>query len=489
MGCYICRVATDISGDLAFLREVGSDTARYEVKAAGGGLSPSLASSISALANLPGGGVVVLGLDERLGFRPVALNDINALRQGLAAMARSCRPPVRLDFVEDAVAEGSPVVYATVRETDPSAKPCRTAAGKAYIRGFDGDYELSSIEEQAFLAQRTQPMFDREAVDGASLADLDDELVADWAATVRARDGDGLGRFRDDNELLMRGGVITSAGAPTIAGVLALGVHPQQWFPRFVVQVAASPTPFDPPGTRAVDTLALSGPVPRMMASAMTWAQRNMTPRVVGDADGTVRDAWPFPLDAIREILSNALIHRDLDHWARGRAIEVRLSPDRFVASNPGGLWGTTVDRLGFEKVTTARNATLLSICQHVRLPNDPGRVVEALATGIPTINESCARAGLPAPQYLDRGINFTTLLRRELPDRPPPPALTATAQRVYDALVGGPLTTTQIARRTSLAEPNARRYLRQLIDEHLVEQLGGRGRTGTTYQHRPSDT
>ena len=71
------------------------------------------------------------------------------------------------------------MVYATVRETDPSAKPCRTAAGKAYIRGFDGDYELSSIEEQAFLAQRTQPMFDREAVDGASFADLDDKLVAD----------------------------------------------------------------------------------------------------------------------------------------------------------------------------------------------------------------------------------------------------------------------------------------------------------------------
>ena len=103
---------------------------------------------------------MILGLDERLGFRPVALDDPNVLRQGLAAMARSCRPPVHLDFVEDAVADGSPVVYARVREADRSAKPCRTSSGKAYIRGFDGDYELSSIEEQAFLAQRTQPTFD-----------------------------------------------------------------------------------------------------------------------------------------------------------------------------------------------------------------------------------------------------------------------------------------------------------------------------------------
>ena len=44
----------------------------------------------------------------------------------------------------------------------------------------------------------------------------------------------------------------------------------------------------------------------------MAWAQRNMAPRVVGDQTGTVRDEWPFPLEAIREMLSNALIHRAL---------------------------------------------------------------------------------------------------------------------------------------------------------------------------------
>ena len=481
-------MATDISDELARLPEIGGDTASYEVKAAGGGLSPSLPSSLSALANLPGGGVVILGLDERLGFRPVGLADPNALRKGLADTARSCRPPVQLDFIDDAIADGAPVVYARVRETDRSAKPCRTSAGKAYIRGFDGDYELSSLEEQAFLAQRTQPTFDRDPVDGATIADLDVGLVVDWAATVRARDREGLGRFTDDDELLMRGGVISPDRVPTVGGLLALGVHPQQWFPRFVVQVAAAPGRNDPAGTRAVDAAAFSGPVPRMMAAAMAWAQRNMAPRVVGDQTGTVRDEWPFPLEAIREMLSNALIHRDLDHWSRGRGIEVRLSADRFVVSNPGGLWGTTVDRLGVDKITSARNANLLTICQNVRLPNEPARVVEALATGIPTINESSARAGLLAPLYIDRGISFTTVLRNELSTRRPSPRLAKTAQRVYDTLGAGPLPAAEIARRTALSEPNVRRYLRQLVADRLVEQLGGRGRSETTYRQRGSE-
>jgi ATP-dependent DNA helicase RecG len=33
---------------------------------------------------LPGGGTIILGLDERTGFRPVPLADPQALKQGLA---------------------------------------------------------------------------------------------------------------------------------------------------------------------------------------------------------------------------------------------------------------------------------------------------------------------------------------------------------------------------------------------------------------------
>ena len=44
-----------------------------EVKSAAGGLPASISSTLSALANLPRGGLVILGLDERTGFRPVPL--------------------------------------------------------------------------------------------------------------------------------------------------------------------------------------------------------------------------------------------------------------------------------------------------------------------------------------------------------------------------------------------------------------------------------
>ena len=58
---------TDLIGEL---RAAGGDTASVEVKSAAGGLPLSITSTLSALSNLPGGGLVILGVDERAGFGP-----------------------------------------------------------------------------------------------------------------------------------------------------------------------------------------------------------------------------------------------------------------------------------------------------------------------------------------------------------------------------------------------------------------------------------
>jgi ATP-dependent DNA helicase RecG len=384
--------------------------------------------------------------------------------------------------ISDGMVDGHPVVFARVHECDRSAKPCRvTATGVAYLRGYDGDFPLSDLEAQGFLAARRPPMFDREPVDGATADDLDPEIVASYLATVRERDPSGLGRFGNDAELLRRGGVTVANGQPTVAGLLALGLHPQQFFPRYVIQAAAEPLPDDPPGVRARGQVTITGPIPRMLDSALTWARRTFDTAIVANANGSVVDQPAYPLVAFREIIANALIHRDLDHWSQAFAIEVRLRRDRLVVSNPGGLYGITVDRLGRDAVTSARNPRLVAICQHVRSLDTGGRVIEALASGIPTITTALAAGGLPPARYVDTNIRFTVVLRRS-----PPAAgrstLGTTESRVYDALVAGPRTVADLAAALSLTEPNVRKALRGLRREGLVRQDGGRGRK-TTYR------
>jgi ATP-dependent DNA helicase RecG len=486
---------TELADIVADLRESGGDGTNIEVKAAAGGLPESLTSTLSALANHPGGGLIILGLDERNGFRPVRLPDPQMLKQGLAKKARSFTPPVQLT-VEDAAVDGLPVIVATVHECAPSAKPCRVGAtGAAYLRGYDGDFHMSALEEQAFLAARKPPLFDRVPVADAARHDLDEELVESFARTVRLRDRQGLGRFEGD-ELLRRAGVVTVDGVPTRAGLLALGTYPQQWFPRLVIRAAAEPTAADPPDTRARNQVTISGPIPRMLDGALEWAEQNFGTLIRARPDGTVVDVPAYPLIAFRELIANALLHRDLDEWSMGMAIEVRLRRDRLVVTNPGGLYGITVDRLGKDVVTSARNMWLVNICQYLRSPESGGRVIEALATGIPTIAHALFDAGLPPAQYDDAGIRFTAVLRtaeghpdvdgpRTLPGTAPlapaegpwPADLTGSQERIAELLAEGPKTIAELQPRLGLSPNGIRKALVRMREAGFVEQDGGRGR------------
>ncbi|RMI12880.1 ATP-binding protein [Cellulomonas triticagri] len=466
------------------LRSNDGDTADVEVKSAAGGLSPDLTGTICALANLPGGGRIVLGLDEHAGFAPSGLGDPQALKQGLAGKARALHPPLTLTFRQVEL-DGHPVVIARVPECPPSAKPARVAAtGEAWLRSWDGDHRMSEVEAQGFLRQREQPHADRATVPGATVDDLDPDLLAIWHRTVVERDPSGLGRF-GGAERLVRAGILSKDGAVTTAGLLTLGVHPQQFFERFVVNLAV----VDQPGVRASMTRTVTGPIPAMLEQSVEWARMAFPQHVAGDDDGAVRDRWAYPLEAFRELISNALVHRDLEDWSRGRAIEVRLLSDRLVVTNPGGLYGLTVDRLGQPDATSSRNGRLVEICRYARTATD-ARVVELLATGISTVRRTASAAGLPEPEFQDRGIAFTAILRSAPPevqvtsDVVVPRRPTAAEQVVLDALREGPATIHDLVEATGKGAPALRKTLRALRARGRVTQVGGQGR-GTTY-HLP---
>ncbi len=463
----------DMDSLLDDLRSQGGDTSNVEVKSARGGLPSSIGESLCALANHPGGGLLVLGLDEQAGFAPVGLTDLQTLKQGVASKARACEPPVGIDISQHDV-QGHAVVAVKVTECDSSAKPCRFG-GRGWLRSWDGDYSMSQEEERAFLRLRDAPDADMQAVKGTSRVDLDPELARLWLETARAMDPLGLGRFTDDDECLMRGGVLTAEGEVTKAGLLALGVHPQQHFPRYVINLAAA----GGVGTRATEPSTVSGPIPVMLEGALAWARKVLVRHAVERVDGSLHDEWEYPLDALRELFANALVHRDLDSWSAGTAVEVRLLTDRLVIANPGGLYGITVDRLGKVKQTSARNGSLIEICRYTRAESG-ARVVETLASGIPRVLESMAAAGLPPPLFDDRVIGFTVVLRQSAPV--PSAHLSPTQARLLAELATGPLSANELEGRTGLKAPTIRKALRAMDDR--VDINGGKGRS-TTYSIR----
>lgn len=129
------------------------------------------------------------------------------------------------------------------------------------------------MEEQAFIAARKPPMFDRAPAEGAVFSDLDPELVDAYVQSVRRREPEGLGKFEDQMELLRRACVTTADNVPTVAGILALGLYPQQFFPRFVIQAAAEPLQGAPVGAVPVIRPRSRGPSPA--CSTRRWSGRD----------------------------------------------------------------------------------------------------------------------------------------------------------------------------------------------------------------------
>lgn len=392
------------------LRDAGTDVAGVEAKEAAGGVPSNLDRVVSAFANRPGGGVIILGLAESDGFRAVPVWDLKAAQKAAADVARKAVEPSPIVAVSTPVVDGHRLVVVEVSELAAALKPCRVrSTGKAYLRSHDGTDEMSELEIATLIANRGRPGFDRQAVPGATVAgDLDPHLLADFREACRASSA-SLARF-DDDELLLRTGVVTTDGTPTLAGLLALGRYPQQHFPSFVIRASVAPRHSDPPGTRAADVRTFDGPLPTILEEATRWVQRNTRTRVRFGADGHGVDEPEYPATAVRELVANALIHRDLGPHAASYPVSLTLEHNRLVLANPGGLWGVTVDRLGRSGISSARNDALLEIAKNVRTSNGR-RVVEGLATGIATVLASLSAAGMVEPEFIDQGVRFAVLL------------------------------------------------------------------------------
>ena len=298
--------------------------------------------------------------------------------------------------------DGNTVGVVNVEGADVNEKPVRWLKNKkAYLRQYDGDYEMAPSEEQMLLLRHRRPIADAEPVQGSSLRDLDQTLVTQYLASAR----ETTPRLVDysDEEVLYNTGVIADrqSGELTVAGLYALGEYPQRLLPHLTVTAAVEGSG----EVRAVNRRDFTGALPVILDAVLDWVSQNVESRQVVTSDGRGLTDYAVPLLAAREVIANALVHRDLSEASRGKGIDLRITRDGFRLTNPGGLLGTTVDRLGAGD-HPAVNERLYQICRNVEGRN--GRVIEAMGTGIREVRRSLREAGMAEPRFYDNGVSFT---------------------------------------------------------------------------------
>jgi len=410
----------EVEGLLAALRLYGAEDTSLEAKRAKDRLPSTTVETLSAFANLPGGGILILGVDEMSNFAVTGVSNAQKLSQDLAAAARTQLSPPLQPVISIRSVEGKLVVIAEIPELPREEKPCYvTTKGMtqgSFLRVADGDRHLTAQEVHLLVADRGQPRFDSEPVREASIADLDQNSVQLLLQRLRQTRQHPF-TDRSDEEILKMIGVLkndeTNTPRPSLAGMLALGIYPQQYFPQLCLTFVHYPTRFGEQGgsTRFLDNIRIDGSIPNIANDSLRVIMRNMSRRALVTAQGRL-DVWDYPPEALREAVVNALVHRDLSPGSRGTQVQIEMYPDRLRIMNPGGLYGPVdITRLGEEGVSSARNSLLLRILEDVPSSSEGRTVCENRGSGIRTMRHELARAGMSPPEFRDKVTSFEVVM------------------------------------------------------------------------------
>ena len=391
--------AEDVENIIHRLKQSETDTQFIEVKESVKHLPKSISETVSAFAN-GSGGIIILGLSEQNNFAPAAGFSAKRIADSLALLCSDkLTPPVRAD-IEIIEYSKSNIVIARISEILPRDKPCYVKTKGmyrgSYIRTFDGDRLLSQYEIDRLLEDKTQPVHDIDMVMEASMHDIDKELLQGVIGRQKKLHPRLFLHFSDDEiAIALRIANKDSAGEmhPTLAGLLALGVYPQKYFPRLTVTFAAYPGTTKAPenGVKFLDSQKMVGSIPAIIEDTIAAVQKNT--RLGGVMDGALRiDVPDYPEVAVREAVCNALMHRDYSPLARGTQVQVNLYNNRLEVLSPGGLFGTvTADTIDIAGYSSTRNQYLADILEST--PYKGGFVAENRGTGFRLMKAELAHA------------------------------------------------------------------------------------------------
>ncbi|HEX2743931.1 MAG TPA: tetratricopeptide repeat protein [Streptosporangiaceae bacterium] len=166
------------------------------------------------------------------------------------------------------------------------------------------------------------------------------------------------------------------------------------------------------------DMETFEGPVPAQIVAARQFvADRVRTGEAPSADQAQSASIYDYPMVAVREIIANALVHRD--YMSTHSCVHVRLFPDRLEVSSPGSWLGQDLQPDVEYKLadlpghSLKRNFRLAHILSWIRL-------VEGEGSGIPATLHACRTESSPPPTVVQQqGFVTVTLRRKDQPETP----------------------------------------------------------------------
>ena len=286
-----------------------------------------------------------------------------------------------------------------VVEVAPAYQPPVLYDGRCWIRVGPTTREANAEEERRLFEKQQQHMtFDmREVYPHVDMSDLDlsyfknNYLPKAIAADVLAQNN----RTTEHQMRTLR--VLSHNNHPNNAAILCFSAVPLYWLPYAYTQFAR----FD--GVEILSQIILDqrevkSSIFHQIEAIESLLSLNITRPM--DLSGSRHVVHPnYPLDALKQYLRNAVMHRDYESPA---PIRIHWFSDRIEIISPGELYGSANIA---KRHTSYRNPV---IAEALRVAG----LVEHFGLGIPLAEEAMGENGNPPPEYDIDGGHFRVVLR-----------------------------------------------------------------------------
>ena len=359
---------------------------------------------------------------------------------------------------------------------------------EVFLRQADKSVPLSHEQRLQLTYDKGQRYFEDEIAEGATLDDIDSELIQSY------KDKIGLPDISTEQVLKSRGLLID--GKLTNAAILLFGDNPSAFLPQARLRVIKYSDTYAETGQNfnVIKEQTFDGAIPKIITESRIFVKSQLRDFQYLIDDGKFQVMPEYPEFAWFEGIVNAVTHRN--YSIRGQHITVTLFDDRLEIKSPGVLPNiVTIQNILHERFS--RNPKI------ARILSEFGWVKE-MNEGVKRIYNEMENFFLSQPRYsepnnssvllmlenniLNRQLRVADKLRQKLTPELFSSLKPLEKQVVTLAYRNSKITTSEVMQIIQKSRPYTLKLLKRLTDDLNILEWHGSGRRDTTQYYTLKD-
>lgn len=358
-----------------------TETDNVEFKDARGGFPSSCWKSISSFSHKPGGGIIVFGIHEDKNSGEIEVVgglDLASLQEKIVSFLNEVMQNHNTYSLKILELDDTEILVLCISETNKERKPCFNKKlglpRGACVREGNADRVITDEEMRSFIRNSDVFKFDKTQAVQVDIDLLDKRKIKELLTKSAKKAKRKLVNSSPTTEVMKNLGVVdkfNGSFSPTVGGFLIFSnIEPQTIlsFSRYVVRCvryAGSSV-----ATPILDKQDITGTLDEQIDSIHQFILRNISLRA--EIIGSKRvERYEYPPEAIRELVANAVIHRD--YLITETYTQINVFSNRIEISNPGNLPpGITIENLRDSQFS--RNEIIASLLKDLDYLEEYGR-------------------------------------------------------------------------------------------------------------------